>query len=62
MRGRLFNAFRSLPGIAGGVTAPTYAELYAKKSRSTTPASAIETAFMQALALARQPQATLNAL
>lgn len=27
-----FNAFRSLLGIAGGVTAPTYAELYAKKS------------------------------
>ena len=23
-----FNAFRSLLGIAGGVTAPTYAELY----------------------------------
>jgi transposase-like protein len=30
-----FNAFRSLLGIAGGVTAPTYAELYAKKSRPT---------------------------
>ena len=29
------NAFRSLLGIAGGVTAPTYAELYAKKSRPT---------------------------
>ena len=27
-----FNAFRSLLGIAGDVTAPTYAELYAKKS------------------------------
>ena len=27
-----FNAFRSLLGIAGNVTAPTYAELYAKKS------------------------------
>ena len=27
-----FNAFRSLLGIAGEVTAPTYAELYAKKS------------------------------
>ncbi len=27
-----FNAFRSLLGIAGRVTAPTYAELYAKKS------------------------------
>lgn len=31
-----FNAFRSLLGIAGDVTAPTYAELYAKKSRPTT--------------------------
>ena len=31
-----FNAFRSLLGIAGGVTAPTYAELYAAKSRPTT--------------------------
>jgi transposase-like protein len=31
-----FNAFRSLLGIAGEVTAPTYAELYAKKSRPTT--------------------------
>ena len=31
-----FNAFRSLLGISGNVTAPTYAELYAKKSRSTT--------------------------
>ncbi len=31
-----FNAFRSLLGIAGGVTAPTYAEqLYAAKSRHT---------------------------
>ena len=29
-----FNAFRSLLGIAGDVTAPTYAELYAKKSRT----------------------------
>ena len=28
-----FNAFRSLLGIAGDVTAPTYAELYAAKSR-----------------------------
>ena len=27
-----FNAFRSLLGIAGDVTAPTYAELYAKKN------------------------------
>jgi hypothetical protein len=33
-----FNAFRSLLGIAGDVTAPTYAELYAIKSRSTTTA------------------------
>ena len=31
-----FNAFRSLLGIAGNVTAPTYAELYAAKSRPTT--------------------------
>jgi transposase-like protein len=31
-----FNAFRSLLGIAGEVTAPTYAELYAKKTRPTT--------------------------
>jgi len=31
-----FNAFRSLLGIAGDVTAPTYAKLYAKKSRPTT--------------------------
>lgn len=31
-----FNAFRSLLGIAGDVTAPTYAELYAAKSRHTT--------------------------
>ena len=31
-----FNAFRSLLGIAGDVTAPTYAELYATKSRPTT--------------------------
>ena len=30
-----FNAFRSLLGIAGDVTAPTYAELYAAKSRPT---------------------------
>ena len=34
-----FNAFRSLLGIAGDVTAPTYAELYAKKSRPTTGSS-----------------------
>lgn len=31
-----FNAFRSLLGIAGDVTAPTYAELYAIKSSPTT--------------------------
>jgi len=31
-----FNAFRSLLGIAGGVSAPTYAELYAAKSQATT--------------------------
>jgi transposase-like protein len=31
-----FNAFRSLLGIAGGITAPTYAETYAAKSRTTT--------------------------
>jgi transposase-like protein len=31
-----FNAFRSLLGIAGGVTAPTYAQLYSAKSRTTT--------------------------
>jgi transposase-like protein len=31
-----FNAFRSLLGIAGDVTAPTYAELYSEKSRNTT--------------------------
>jgi transposase-like protein len=31
-----FNAFRSLLGIAGGVTASTYAELYATKSQPTT--------------------------
>ena len=31
-----FNAFRSLLGIAGDVTAPTYADLYAAKSRPTT--------------------------
>ena len=30
-----FNAFRSLLGIAGGVTAPPCAEFYAKKSRPT---------------------------
>jgi transposase-like protein len=31
-----FNAFRSLLGIAGNVTAPTYAELYAGEVRPTT--------------------------
>lgn len=31
-----FNAFRSLRGIAGDVTAPTYAQLYAAKSQTTT--------------------------
>ena len=31
-----FNAFRSLLGIAGDATAPTYTELYAKKSKPTT--------------------------
>lgn len=30
-----FNAFRSLLGIAGDITAPTYAEFYAPKSRPT---------------------------
>ena len=35
-----FNAFRSLLGIAGDVTAPTYAELYAK-SRTTTSSSCV---------------------
>ena len=36
-----FNAFRSLLGIAGDVTAPTYAELYAKKSRPTTSSGCV---------------------
>ena len=31
-----FNAFRSLLGIAGDITAPTYAQLYAAKSQTTT--------------------------
>ena len=31
-----FNAFRSLLGIVGDVTAPTYAQLHAAKSRATT--------------------------
>jgi len=34
-----FNTFRSLLGIAGDVTAPTYAELYATKSRTTISSS-----------------------
>ena len=34
-----FNAFRSLLGIAGDVTAPTYAQLYAAKSQPTTTRS-----------------------
>lgn len=36
-----FNAFRSLLGIAGDITAPTYAELYAKKSLPTTTPSSL---------------------
>ncbi len=36
-----FNAFRSLLGIAGDVTAPTYAELYAAKSRLTTSSRSV---------------------
>lgn len=36
-----FNAFRSLLGIAGDVTAPTYAELYATKSRLTTSSGCV---------------------
>lgn len=36
-----FNAFRSLLGIAGDVSAPTYAQLYAKKSRNTTPSGRV---------------------
>jgi len=31
-----FNAFRSLLGIAGDLTAPTYADLYTQKSQHTT--------------------------
>ena len=34
-----FNAFRSVLGIAGEVTAPTYAELYSEKSHNTTSRS-----------------------
>lgn len=36
-----FNAFRSLLGIAGDVTAPTYADLYAAKSRTTTSSGCV---------------------
>jgi transposase-like protein len=36
-----FNAFRSLLGIAGDITAPTYAELYAKKSRPTASSGCV---------------------
>lgn len=36
-----FNAFRSLLGIAGDVTAPTYADLYAAKSRRTTSSGCV---------------------
>ena len=36
-----FNAFRSLLGIAGDVTAPTYADLYAAKSRLTTSSGCV---------------------
>jgi transposase-like protein len=36
-----FNTFRSLLGIAGDVTAPTYAELYATKSRPTISSSCL---------------------
>uniref|UniRef100_E6QV20 Uncharacterized protein n=1 Tax=mine drainage metagenome TaxID=410659 RepID=E6QV20_9ZZZZ len=32
----LFNAFRSLLGVADNVTAHTYTKLYAEKSRPTT--------------------------
>jgi hypothetical protein len=31
----MFNAFRSLLGIASDVTAPTYAKLYAEKPETT---------------------------
>jgi hypothetical protein len=37
-----FNAFRSLLGIAGDVTAPTYADLYAAKSRTTTSSGCVD--------------------
>ena len=36
-----FNAFRSLLGIAGNLAAPTYAELYARKSRPTTASACV---------------------
>lgn len=36
-----FNAFRSLLGIVGDVIAPTYAELYAKKSRLPTSSGCV---------------------
>ncbi|MDO9226946.1 MAG: IS1595 family transposase [Pseudomonadota bacterium] len=36
-----FNAFRSLLGIAGNATAHTYAELYAKKSQTTTSSGCV---------------------
>ncbi len=36
-----FNAFRSLLGIADDVTAPTYADLYAAKSRPTTSSGCV---------------------
>lgn len=36
-----FNAFRSLLGIAGDVTAPTYADLYAAKSQATTSSGCV---------------------
>jgi len=36
-----FNSFRSLLGIAGDVTAPTYDELYAAKSRPTTSSDCV---------------------
>ena len=36
-----FNAFRSLLGIVGDVTAPTYAELYAKKKSQPTISSTV---------------------
>ena len=38
-----FNAFRSLLGIAGDVTAPTYAELYSGEWQHTSPSALIHT-------------------